>query len=509
MSCAGSYRGSAANPERAFVEALSCKPIGPCAVPRRPHWGLADVGRAAKAVGRRIAMTSPLAQSSLLTPLISSPAMRAILDDRARLQRMLDFEIALARAQAQVGIVPALAVDRIAAAARAERYDLATLGEAAVAAGNIAIPLVHALTAEVAKTDAAAARYVHWGATSQDVIDSALVLELRAAIDALIADLDRAIAGFATLAARHRGTATVARTWMQHAVPMPFGLKLAGYAAALARSRERLRQLRREALVLQFGGAAGTLAALGDRGLEVSEKLAALLDLPAPEAPWHSHRDRLAEVASALAILAGTCGKIARDVGLLMQTEVGEAFEPAAPGRGGSSTMPQKRNPTAAAAALAAATIAPQLAATIFAAQVQEHERALGGWQAEWPTFPALLLVTSGALRAIVDIAEGLEVDAERMSANLDITHGLIMAEAVAIALAGKIGKQDAHKLVEEAAKKATTEKRHLRDVLSEDRRVTAQLPAAEIARLFDPGSYTGVAAEFIDRLLGAIKSGK
>ena len=225
-----------------------------------------------------------------------------------------------------------------------------------MAAGNIAIPLINALTAEVAKTDAAAAGYIHWGATSQDVIDTALVLELRAAIDALIADLDRAIAGFTTLAARHRRTATVARTWMQHAVPMPFGLKLAGYAAALARSRERLQRLRREALVLQFGGAAGTLAALGDRGLEVAERLAALLDLPLPEAPWHSHRDRLAEVAAAFAILTGTCGKIARDVSLLMQTEVAEAFEPAAPGRGGSSTMPHKRNPTAAATALAAAT---------------------------------------------------------------------------------------------------------------------------------------------------------
>jgi 3-carboxy-cis,cis-muconate cycloisomerase len=189
-----------------------------------------------------------------------------------------------------------------------------------------------------------------------------------------------------------------------------------------------------------------------------------------------------------------------------MQTEVGEAFEPAEVGRGGSSSMPHKRNPTAAATALACAAMAPQLAATIFSAQVQEHERALGGWQAEWPTFPALALVTSGALRSIVDIAEGLEVDAERMAANLDITHGLIMAEAVSIALAGKIGKQDAHKLVEEASKKATREKRHLRDVLGEDKRVTAQLPASEIAKLFAPGSYTGVAKEFIDRLLGSLK---
>ena len=449
--------------------------------------------------------TSP----SLFGPLFSSAAMRAVTDDRARLQRMLDFEAALAKAEAGAGVIPAKAAAPIAAACRAERFDIGQIAADAVAGGNIAIPLVKALTAEVAKTDREASGFVHWGATSQDVIDTALVLELQAAIDALIADLDRAVAGFSAQAKQHKKTPAVARTWMQQALPMPFGLKLAGYAAALSRAKARLLRLRAEALVLQFGGAAGTLAALGDKGFDVTERLAKELKLPAPDAPWHGHRDRLADVAGAFAILAGTCGKIARDVSLLMQTEVGEAFEPAEAGRGGSSSMPHKRNPTAAATALAAAAMAPQLAATIFSAQVQEHERALGGWQAEWPTFPALALVTSGALRAIVDIAEGLEVDAARMRANLDITQGLIMAEAVSIALAGKIGKQEAHKLVEEASKKASREKRHLRDVVSQDKRITAQLPAAEIAKLFEPGSYTGVAADFIDRLLGSIKSGK
>jgi len=451
-------------------------------------------------------MTNPLAPSSLLTPLISSAAMRAVLDDRARLQRMLDFEVALARAEAAVGVVPALATDPIAAAARADRYDLKTLGEEAVAAGNIAIPLINALTAEVAKTDAAAAGYVHWGATSQDVIDTALMLELKAVIDALTADLNRAIEGFTTLAGRYRRTAVVGRTWMQHALPMPFGLKLAGYAAALARSRERLRRLRREALVLQFGGAVGTLAALNDRGLDVAERLAALLDLPLPEAPWHSHRDRLAEIASAFAILTGTCGKIARDVSLLMQSDVAEAFEPAAPGRGGSSTMPHKRNPIAAAAALAAATIAPNLLATIMAAQVQEHERSLGGWQAEWPTFPALALVTSGALNAIVDIAEGLEVDGERMRANLAETGGLIMAEAVAFALGAKLGKQEAHRIVEEASRKAVAAKRNLHDVLAEDDQVTLSLSVGELAKLFEPMGYQGAAQTLIDRIVGSLQ---
>jgi 3-carboxy-cis,cis-muconate cycloisomerase len=448
-----------------------------------------------------------LSSSSLLGPLFSSAAMRAVVDDKVRLQRMLDFEAALAKAEADASVIPAKAAGPIVAACRADRFDLGQVAEDAVAAGNIAIPLVKMLTAEVAKTDREASGFVHWGATSQDVIDTALVLELRDAIDALATDLNRAVAAFSEQARQHKKTPAVARTWMQQALPMPFGLKLAGYAAALARAKERLLRLRESALVLQFGGAAGTLAALGTRGLDVTAGLAKALKLPAPEAPWHSHRDRLAEVAGAFAILAGTCGKIARDVSLLMQTEVGEAFEPAESGRGGSSSMPHKRNPTAAAAALAAACMAPQLAATIFAAQVQEHERALGGWQAEWPTFPALLLVTSGALRAVADIAEGLEVDAERMRANLDISQGLIMAEAVSVALAKKIGKQEAHKLLEEACMRAAKEKRHLRDVLSENKRVTEYLPVDEIAKLVAPEHYTGMAGDFIDRLLGSIKN--
>src|SRR5712691_11756140 len=451
-------------------------------------------------------MTDPLTSSALLTPLISSAAMRAVLDDRARLQRMLDFEAALARAEAAVGVIPVAATDPIANAAKAERYDPKVLGEEAVAAGNIAIPLVNALTAEVAKTDATAAGYVHWGATSQDVIDTALVLELRAVIDALLADLDRAIQGFAALVGRHRRTAAVGRTWMQHALPLPFGLKVAGYAAALARSRERLRRLRREALVLQFGGAAGTLAALNDRGLDVAERLAALLDLSLPEAPWHGHRDRLAEVASTFAILTGTCGKIARDVSLLMQTDVAEAFEPAAPGRGTSSTMPHKRNPTAAAVALAAATIAPNLAATILAAEVQEHERALGGWQAEWPTFPALALVTSGAVAAIVDIAQGLEIDSERMRVNLGATRGQIMTEAVTFALAGKLGKQQARTIVEEASRRAAATKSELQEVLAADERVKPHLNVGELAKLFEPMGYQGSAQTFIDRMVGSLQ---
>jgi 3-carboxy-cis,cis-muconate cycloisomerase len=432
--------------------------------------------------------------------------MRAVCDDAAYLQHMLDFEAALARAEAAVGIIPNSAAGPIGDACKAESFDSAALAEAATRSGNLAIPLVKALTAKVAKTDAEAARYVHWGATSQDVIDTAAMLTLRAAIDALLPDLDRAIAGFAGLARKHRDTAMVARTWLQHALPMPFGLKLAEYAAALHRSRIRLQRLRREALALQFGGAAGTLAALGDQGWRVAERLAEELALPLPEAPWHTHRDRIAEAASVLAILAGTCGKIARDVQLMMQTDVAEAFEPQGEGRGGSSTMPHKRNPVAAATALAAATMAPNLAATIFAAQVQDHERSAGPWHAEWPVMPMLQLVTSGALAAIVDIAEGLEVDAARMRVNLDATHGLIMAEAVTFALAETIGKSEAHHLVEAAVKRAVAEQQHLRDVLAGDTKVTADLSAAKIAALFEPMAYQGVSQALIDRLLASLE---
>jgi 3-carboxy-cis,cis-muconate cycloisomerase len=443
--------------------------------------------------------------SPLLAPMLSSAAMRAICDDAAFLQFMLDFEAALARAEAASGIVPASAATVIATACQAAQFDKTTLADAATHAGNLAIPLVKMLTAAVARQNPDAARFVHWGATSQDVIDTATVLQLRAAIDALLVDLDRAIAGFATLARTHRTTAAVARTWLQHALPMPFGLKLAEYAAALHRSRRRLVRLRAETLALQFGGAAGTLAALGDNGLTVADHLARELALPLPEAPWHTHRDRIAEAASVFAILAGTCGKIARDVSLLMQTDVGEAFEPAGEGRGGSSTLPHKRNPVAAASALAAATMAPNLAAIIFAAQVQDHERSAGPWHAEWPTLPTLMLVTSGALAAIADIAEGLEIDAARMRANLDSTHGLVMAEAVAMALADKIGRSEAHHLVEAASRTAIATRRHLRDVLRADARVTAHLDGKHLDSLFEPMAYQGVSQVLIDRLLASL----
>jgi 3-carboxy-cis,cis-muconate cycloisomerase len=440
--------------------------------------------------------------SQLLDWLFTTPGMRANFSDRGRLQGMLDIEAALARAEARVGIVPHAAVTAIASRCRAELFGIEALAEGTALAGNPAIPLVKALTALVAAQDQEAARYVHYGATSQDVMDTGLVLQLRAALDLLDADLERLATALARLAGGHRVLPLAGRTWLQQALPITFGLKAAGWLSAVERHRERLQELRMRLLVVQFGGAAGTLAALGERGLEVAAALAEELGLALPDLPWHAERDRVAEVATTLGLLTGTLGKMARDVSLLMQTEVGEAFEPAAQGRGGSSTMPHKRNPVSAAVVLAAATKVPGLVSVMLAAMVQEHERGLGGWHAEWETLPEICLLTAGALAQMAQVIEGLELDPARMRANLDATRGLILAEAVAMALGQHIGRPAAHEVVEQASHRAVAQGQHLCEVLAEDPRVQPYLSTEELEHLFDPGAYLGVAGQLVDRVL-------
>lgn len=442
------------------------------------------------------------AAPSLYGPTFADPEVARCFDDRATLQGLLDFEAALARAEVQAGIIPAAAAAPIAAAAEASAFDIAALGEAAVAAGNIAIPMVKQLTGSVAARDPEAARYVHWGATSQDAIDTGAVLQMRAALALLEADLRTLVRGLSELAQRHRATPMIARTWLQHALPTTFGLKAAGWLSATARAKRRLAERGRGACVLQFGGAAGTLASLGERGLDVAQALAADLKLELPGLPWHSERDRVADLAAALGILAGTLGKIARDISLLMQTETGEAFEPAAPGRGGSSTLPHKRNPVACAVALSAAIRAPQLVATILAAMPQEHERGLGGWHAEWQVMPELFCIVSGSLRAMRETIAGLEIDSERMRVNIDTTRGLVFAEAVVMKLGEKIGRLPAHELVEAASRRALREGRTLRDVLAGDAEVSAHLAADQLDLLFVPERYLGMADTFVSRAI-------
>ncbi|HYH19005.1 MAG TPA: 3-carboxy-cis,cis-muconate cycloisomerase [Azospirillum sp.] len=447
-------------------------------------------------------MTDVLHGDPLLDPLFATADAVRAFAPRARLQGMLDFEAALARAEAAVGVIPADAVAAIAAACDAALYDLAALGAEAAEAGNTAIPMVRHLTRRVQAADAGAARYVHWGATSQDAMDSGLMLQLRAFADALEEDLARLADGLAALAQAHRATPMVARTWMQHALPTTFGLKAAGWLDALNRDRDRVAAARAQ-FALQFGGAAGTLASLGDAALPVAEALARELDLPLPAVPWHAARDRVAGFGAALGLLAGTLGRIGRDLSLMMQVEVGEAFEPAAPGRGGSSTMPHKRNPVACAVMLAASVRAPGLVAGLLSGMVQEHERGLGGWHAEWQALPELGRLVAGAARHAADTIGGVEVDAGRMRRNLDLTDGLIMAEAVTMALAGRLGRMAAHERVAEASRRAVAEGRPLRAVLEEDADVAGALSPADLDRLFDPLAYAGAAQAFIDRVLG------
>ena len=438
----------------------------------------------------------------LLDHLFTTEPMRAIFSDVRRLQGMLDFEAALARAETRVGMIPPTVAETIAARCRADRFDLEALARATAKAGNPAIPLIAALTEQVASDDAEAARYVHWGATSQDAMDTGLVLQLRAALAALDADLTRLARACAKLAASSAGTPIAGRTWLQQASPTTFGLKVAGWLSAINRHRLRLRQLRPRVLVIQLGGSVGTLAGFGALGLEVAASLADDLGLALPDIPWHSNRDRVAEVATTMGLLAGTLGKMARDTSLLAQTEVGEAFEPDEPGKGGSSTLPQKRNPVGASVALAAATRIPGLVATMLAAMPQEHERGLGGWQAEWETLPEIICLTAGALAQMAQVVEGIELDSDRMRANLDLTRGVVCAEAVALALVPSVGKSQARALIGEASRRALAQRLSLREALAAIPEVTAHLSSDKLDHLCDPAHVVGPAGRLIQRVL-------
>lgn len=441
----------------------------------------------------------------MLDHFFREPAIQEIFSARGDIQSMLDVEAALARAEACCGIIPAAAADRIVAACRAADYDLDALAAAARDAGNLAIPLIKALTARVAQTDREAARWVHWGATSQDILDTARVLQVKASCEWTEQALGTLIARLAEIVRAERATVMPGRTWLQQAVPVTFGLKAAGWLDGLLRDRMRLQDARSRLFAVQFGGAAGTLASLDEKGLEVAAELGRELHLGVPALPWHAQRDRIVEAGSLFGLLTGTLGKIARDLSLLGQTEVGEAFEPAGPERGGSSTMPHKRNPVGCAVALAAAVRVPGLVATLYAAMPQEHERSLGLWPAEWETLPEIIGLTAGSLATLTRVLMGLHIDAARMRANLDGTHGLLYAERLSFRLAGSLGKQAAHELVARACERARSTQQHLRITLAQEAAVTAVLSAGEIDALFDPASALGVTQQFIDRVLAQL----
>jgi 3-carboxy-cis,cis-muconate cycloisomerase len=440
----------------------------------------------------------------LIESLATTAPLADLFSDRSLLQAMLDFEVALARAEARLKIVPQAAAEAIAGAASPGSFDGATLAEATLRAGTPAIPFVNALRERVRSKDAAAAGYVHWGATSQDVCDTALVLLLRQAQSLLEADLRRLEQALADLAEQHRETVMLGRTLLQAAPPITLGLKTAGWLGAVSRSHRRLENCFHQALVLQFGGASGTLAALGEHGLQVAQALADELRLTLPDAPWHTHRDRLAELVCACGVLCGSLGKMARDISLLMQNEVAEVAEPAGAGRGGSSTMPHKHNPVGCTVTLAAAGRVPALVSSILSGMVQEHERAAGGWQAEWSTISQVICATGLALAAMAEVAEGLSADAARMRANIEATGGAIFAERARMLLAPRLGRDAAQKLLEEATQRCAEENRHLSEVLAGMKEVKDHLGPDALRDLEKPEKYLGSADEFRKRLLAS-----
>jgi len=434
---------------------------------------------------------------SLFDTLLGTPDMIAAFDDAALVQAMLDFEAALAAAQAAEGLLPGPAAQAIAAACRADRFDIPALVAAGRRSGTLAVPLVKELTRLVAATDKEASTLVHWGSTSQDVQDSAMVLATRAALRLLDADLATLCERLLRLGEDHVATPVLARTLLQPAQVTGFGFKVAGWLAPLVRARARLRDAAAAALQLQLGGAVGTLAVMGEQGPAVVRRMAEALGLKAPAATWHTQRDEWVRLGLEVALLTGSLGKIAADLALMAQGEVGELAEPSGGGRGGSSAMPHKRNPVSSMIALAAATRTPQHAATLLAAMGQQHERGLGNWQAELAEWPTLFLSAHGAVRALDEACAGLTVDTARMRANIDALDGLVAAEALSIWIAGAIGRPAAHAAVEAMTRTAVAGQRHLRDVaraaVAADPSLRA-LDVHELDAIFDPAAATAPA---------------
>ena len=445
-------------------------------------------------------MPSTVFDSSVFRDGFGTPAMRAVFCDESMIARYVEVEVALAVAEARAGVIPRKAVETIKQLARADAIDIAQLKAETDNVGYPIVGVVH----QLAKQCGEAGRYVHWGATTQDIMDTATVLQIRDALALIEADLAALEATLAALAAKYRDTVMAGRTHLQHALPVTFGYKAAIWLGMVVRHRERLTQLKPRVLVGQFAGAAGTLASLGDKGLAVHDALMDELGLGRPLTPWHVARDGVAEAVSLLALVTGTLAKIATDVMLMMQTEVGEAFEPFAEGRGSSSTMPQKRNPISCEFILAIAKVVRQHAGLMFDAMAADFERATGPWHLEWVAVPEAFIATSGALRQARFMLDGLIVEPARMRRNLDLTGGLIVAEAVMMALAEHTGRGAAHDLVYSACRAALEKGSTLLEELNRRPEVTRHLDGHRLAKLTDPVNYLGSASAMVDRALAS-----
>lgn len=442
------------------------------------------------------------ADSEIFGALWGTAEMRALFSDPKHLQLMLDVEAALARAEARLGLIPPQVAEAITKAARVENLRMEHIAQGTRETG---VP-VPALVSELGRAAGEeAARYIHLGATTQDILDTALVLQVRQALAHLRRDLVTLARTLATRASEYRDTPMAGRTHLQQAVPITFGLKCAVWASPLAAHVERLDQAAQRVLMVQFGGAAGTLATLGANGVAVTEALAHELGLGVSDLPWHVARDTVAEIATLLGLVCGSLSKFALDVALLMQTEVAEVFEPHALGRGGSSTMPQKRNPVAAEYIIAAARGVHALVPLMLTAMAQDHERATGPWQSEALVLPQCFVLCAGALTHTLAIAEGMTIDAARMRRNLDLGGGLVMAEAVATALGPVMGRAAAHHALQRVSDRAIAEGKTLGQALRDDAEVGQHLSDEQMDRLIDPAAYLGSAGVFVDRVVARI----
>jgi len=446
-------------------------------------------------------MPSTMFDSSVFRDLFGTPAMRAVFNDASQIERFVEVEVALARAEAKVGLIPEAAAAEIASRTSASAIDHARLKAETDVVGYPIVGIAH----QMAKQSGEAGRYVHWGATTQDIMDTATVLQLRDALALVDADLAAIEAALVHHARKHRDTVMAGRTHLQHALPVTFGYKAAVWLSMIRRHRERLAQLRPRVLVVQFSGAAGTLASLGDKGLLVQAALAEVLGLRQPDITWHAARDSIAEVGCFLGLVTGSLSKIAIDVMLMMQTEIGEAFEPFVPGRGSSSTMPQKRNPISCEMIFALAKCVRSNVDLLLDGMAADHERATGPWHLEWIAVPEIFLAASGALHQARFMLEGLIVEPGAMRRNLDLTGGLIVAEAVMMALAPHIGRGDAHDLVYTCCRRALEEGTPLLAQLEKEPAVTRHFDSPALARLVDPANYLGTAQAMVDRMTGGL----
>jgi 3-carboxy-cis,cis-muconate cycloisomerase len=444
----------------------------------------------------------------IFRPIFVPDEFREAVSGRAWLQAILDAEGALATAEAQVGLIPHEAAAAIVSCCEASRFDPEELGRNGRAAGNPVPPLVEALTAAVSRVSEDAARYVHKGATSQDIVDTAAMLVARRTLDLIVVELEGISLACARLAEEHRGTIMAGRTLLQQALPTTFGLKAAGWLVSVLEVRRKLSDVRDRGLAAQLGGAAGTLASLGKSGISVLGEFARELELSEPTVPWHTDRTRIAEIGGSLSLVAGVLGKISLDVILMAQTEVGEVAEPAGDGRGGSSTLPHKRNPILSVIAAADTRRVQAHAQTLYGAMAGEHERSAGAWHAEWETLSDALALTGGAAAAVREATEGLEVHPEKMRQNLDETRGILMAENVTTVVADRFGRLEAHELVGAAARRAADGGKPLRDELLAEPVLREQLSPEEIDAALDPAGYLGSTGTFIDRALALYREG-